>query len=101
MSFYNDMLGLVNRGEITETVMDQELYSVLALIRQRAMQQMLNDFKVYLNQTRLKEDLDDEEKKKIEKEIEKEVENLEMEFETENIDSEYLLMKIKDYRKAE
>lgn len=101
LKFYDDMLELVKRGEITETAMDQEIYTVLMLIRQRALQRMLADFEKYLNQIKLTNDLTSEERKKRENVIKKEIETLAIEFETETIDSEYLLEKIKKYREAE
>lgn len=101
LRFYNEMSGLVKRGEITETVMDQEMYTVFTLIRQQALQRLLTDFEIYLNQTRLTENFSDEELKKRKHAIEEEIKNLAMEFETETIDSEYLLGKIKKYRELE
>ncbi len=98
LKFYNDMAEMVKRGEITETIMDQEMYTVLTMIRQKALQQMLIDFEIYLKQTRLTENLSSEEQKKREEAIKKEIENLAIEFETETIDSEYLMAKIKKYR---
>ena len=101
LRFYNEMSGLVKRGEITETVMDQELYTVLTLIRQQALRRLLTDFKIYLYQTRLTENLSGEELKEGERTIKEEIKNLEMELETKTIDSEYLLDKIKKYREIE
>ena len=88
LKFYMEMNELLKRGEITETIMDQELYTVLALIRQRALHQMLCDLKLYLKQAEIKN-------------AETEIEDLEEELQTQNINSEYLLSKIRDYRKLE
>lgn len=101
LKFYSDMAGMVERGEITETVMDQEMYIVLTLIRQKALMQMLTDFEMYLKQIKLIENLNSKEQKKREDTIEKEIDNMAMEFETKTIDSEYLLGKIKKYRATE
>lgn len=101
LRFYNEMAGLVKRGEITETVMDQEIYTVLTLIRQRALRRMVTDFKLYLNQIKLTEDFTPKEIDERKRAIDKEIEKLLVEFETKTLDSEYLLNKIKDFRKNE
>ena len=88
LKFYTDMMELRKRGEISETVMDQELYSVLVLLRQRALRRLLQDFQLYLEQAGIEN-------------INLEIEKLENDFWIREIDSEYLLAKIKDYRMKE
>ena len=75
LKFYTDMMELRKRGEISETVMDQELYSALALLRQRALRRLLQDFQLYLEQAGIED-------------IDLEIEKLENDFWTREIDSE-------------
>lgn len=88
LKFYEDMNELLKRGEITETMMDQELCAALALIRQRALQQFLGDFQQYLYQIRHQD-------------VDSELEALKWELQSGNITSDFILKKIKYYRKNE
>ena len=74
--------------KIDDAVMDQELKSVLALMRQSAMRNLLNDFKIYLEHTTIPD-----KKKKYEE--------LETELQRQDITSEYIIKKIKEYRNLE
>lgn len=74
---------------------------MLTLIRQRALRRMVTDFKLYLNQIKLTEDFTPKEIDERKRAIDKEIEKLLVEFETKTLDSEYLLNKIKDFRKNE
>ena len=82
------MEALRKENKIDEAIMDQELESVLALIRQKAIRQLLKDFEIYLTNTNIS---DKKSRLKL----------LKTELQRENIDSQYLLDKIKEFRNLE
>lgn len=89
LKFFDKMEELRKRKKISEEVMDQELQTFLALIRQKAIKQLLRDFDIYLYRTTIEN-------------REEELEKLKGELLTRDIiDSKYLLGKIKDFRKME
>ena len=51
LKFYDEMKELYDRREIDEAIMEQELRTVLALIRQKALKGLLKDFEIFLSQT--------------------------------------------------
>lgn len=51
MKFYDDMKQLVDRKEMDEAMMDHELRTVLNLIRQKALNGLLQDFVIFLERT--------------------------------------------------
>lgn len=88
LCFYDKMEALRKENKIDEAIMDQELESVLALIRQKAIRQLLKDFEIYLTNTNIS---DKKSRLKL----------LKTELQRENIDSQYLLDKIKEFRNLE
>ena len=88
LKFYDEMKELYDRREIDEAIMDQELRTVLALIRQKALKGLLKDFEIFLSQINIPD------KKK-------EVEQLKRELQQNTIDAEYFLKKIQTLRKLE
>ena len=88
LCFYDKMEALRKEKKIDEAVMDQELKTILALIRQRAIKQLLKDFKIYLDHTSISDTAH-------------EIDLLKTELQKENIDSQYLLKKIKEFRNLE
>ena len=49
IKFYKEMEDLYHKGHISEQEMDEELSDVLALIRQKEMKQLVEDFNIYLS----------------------------------------------------
>ena len=88
IKFFDKMEEMCRNKKIDDAVMDQELKSVLALMRQSAMRNLLNDFKIYLEHTTIPD-----KKKKYEE--------LETELQRQDITSEYIIKKIKEYRNLE
>lgn len=90
LKFYDDMKTLFDRNEIDEATMDQELKTVLVLIRQKALERLFWDFEAFLNKAKFPKD----EREMILSELKKELQ-------TKTIDSEYLMKKLGELRKRE
>ena len=90
IKFYKEMEDLYHKGHISEQEMDEELSDVLALIRQKEMKQLVEDFNIYLCKTGLSDEKKDEEIQKLKKELL-----------SETIDTEFILKKIRDCRELE
>lgn len=90
IKFYKEMNDLYRKGHISEQEMDEELSDVLALIRQKEMKQLVEDFDIYLCKTGLADKKKDEEIQKLKKELL-----------SKTIDTEFVLKKIRDCRELE
>lgn len=90
LKFYREMYELCKQGKMSESEMDAELNTVLNLIRQNAIKKLLEDFRTYLNETSILE-----EKKK------NAIETLKKELQLNDINSEYFLKKIREFRAME
>lgn len=81
LRFYDDMKSLLDKNEISEAEMDQELSMVLALIRQKALRGLLEDFKVFLEKSSVSDK-------------EAQILLLEQELKEKIIDAQYLINKV-------
>ena len=88
LKFYDEMKELYDRREIDEAIMDQELRTVLALIRQKALDGLLKDFQIFLEQINIPDK-------------EKETEQLKRELQERRIDAEYFMNKLLTLRRLE
>lgn len=90
LKFYREMYELCEQGKMSEAEIDAELNTALNLIRQNAIKRLLKDFEIYLNETSILE-----EKKK------NAMETLKKELQLNDINSEYFLKKIREFRAME
>lgn len=88
MKFYDDMKQLVDRKEMDEAMMDQELRTVLNLIRQNALNSLLRDFDIFLKKIGVPN-------------REEQIVFLKGELQRKNINAEFLLNKLMTFRKME
>lgn len=88
LKFYDQMRELFDRNEINEAMMDQELRTVLALVRQKALNGLLEDFQIFLKYA----DIADKEEQ---------INLLKKELQTQEVDAEYLLSKLVYLRQKE
>lgn len=90
IKFYEDMDDLYHKGRISGQELEEELKDVLFLIRQSGLKQLIEDFKIYLDNTVLSEDQKKEEIRKMKDELM-----------SKKIDTKYILEKIQTCRKLE
>lgn len=88
MKFYDDMKTLLDRNEIDEEIMDQELRTVLILMRQNALMALFHNLGNVLNKVNFKDS-------------EEQLMKLKKELQTQDVDAEYLVNKVAEIRELE
>lgn len=90
INFYEEMVDLCCKSRISEQTLNEELREVLALMNQKLLQQLFDDFVVYLDAAKLSPEKKVSGIKKIKSELIEKV-----------VDTEFLLNKIQEFRKLE
>lgn len=88
MKLYDQMQEKLERGEINEEIMEQELKTVILMLRKKALERLLSDFGVFISKTNIADK-------------EKELLILRKELQIKVVDAEYLLNKVVALREKE